>query len=150
MFICFLFILFICIYYFVSFTIIKQNTINKRQPHKYLLLGLTRSYYMLLLLAAAVCLLLLLLLVSRQQKLLNCLLLEPTVLVSVPQVQQQQSFSQVVSLLSEPQRNQTLGKGVYCLSPSPYLSPVSFCVCFSLFSSASLSISCLPMSLLSP
>lgn len=43
-----------------------------------------------------------------QQKLLNCLMLEPSVLVAVPKASECHSFSQVVALLSETQRTQAL------------------------------------------
>ncbi|KAL8448310.1 hypothetical protein Emed_003840 [Eimeria media] len=43
-----------------------------------------------------------------QQKLLNCLLLEPAVLVAVPQANQCTSFSQVMKLLSETQQKKAL------------------------------------------
>ncbi|KAL8275051.1 hypothetical protein Esti_001107 [Eimeria stiedai] len=43
-----------------------------------------------------------------QQKLLNCLMLEPAVLVAVPQANQCTSFAQVVKLLSEAQQKKVL------------------------------------------
>ncbi|KAL8455098.1 hypothetical protein Emag_001074 [Eimeria magna] len=42
-----------------------------------------------------------------QQKLLNCLMLEPAVLVAIPQANQCTSFSQVIKLLSETQQKKT-------------------------------------------
>lgn len=48
--------------------------------------------------------------VYRQQRLVNFLLLDSSVPVAVPKVNDCHSFAQVVALLSETQRSQVLGE----------------------------------------